>query len=90
MHVYIQTKVHYILSTNDVKATEFFYVSILKPWNGMAIKRMFIQCVPGALFPSLLHLGPRLRLEVPEQALGEIHLYRLWGCSLNIHMQELL
>ena len=37
-----------------------FYGSILKPWNVTAIKRMHIQCVPGALFPSLSRLGTRL------------------------------
>ena len=56
---YVQPKVHYVISTNDVKATEF-YGSILKPWNVMVIKRMYMQCVPGALFPSLSRLGTRL------------------------------
>ena len=58
MCTYVQTKVHYV-STNDVKTTEF-YGSILKPWNVTAFKHMRIQCVPGALFPSLVRLGTRL------------------------------
>ena len=58
----VQTKVHYI-STNDVKATEF-YGSILKPCNVSAIKHMRLQCVPGALFPSLSRLGARLNITV--------------------------
>ena len=58
IHTYIQTKVQHI-TTNDVKATEF-YRSMLKPWNVMAIKRIRIQCVPGALFPSLSHPSTRL------------------------------
>ena len=54
----VLTKVHYI-NTNDIKSNGI-YGNILKPWNAMAIKHMCIQCVPGALFPSLSCLGTRL------------------------------
>ena len=57
VHTYLRSN-HYV-SANDVKATEI-YGSILKPCNVTAIKRMRIQCVPGALFLSLSRLGARL------------------------------